>query len=273
MKTNQFVLICVAGAISVCTLLKANAQEATTPHKITAQEVAEALADPSADIMYFNGSYRYYMDAGLNHDDVNQELRLNAAGFIRLPNQSSILYRAYLPMYSTDFPFDNDGLGDTLLSAYWVPVKGNFILGYGGAMMVPTATEDYYGTGKVSAGPTLVIAEKVPGKYTVGALLTHVCSVAGDHNREAVSLSTIQPAITCFLNKKGTAAILGSETTYNWKAEHDPWQVPVTIGISQILPPIGKEFIGVMVGGSYYAVKSDYAQRWDFRVAISVVFP
>ena len=277
MKNRKLLVIGVAGAIGTCGVAQAQAQaqaqEAAPPHKITAQEVAEALADPSADIMYFNASYRYYLEAGLHHDQENQELRLNAAGFVRLPNDTSILYRGYLPLYSTEFPFDNEGVGDTLLSAYWVPSKGNTIIGFGGAMMLPTATQDYFGTGKVSLGPTLIVAEKVPGKFTVGALLTHVWSVAGDHNRGQVSLSTIQPAVTCFINKKGTSVTLGSESTYNWDANHDPWQVPVTLAVGQVLPPIGKEFIAVAVGGSYYAVRSDFAQKWDIRVVVSVVFP
>jgi hypothetical protein len=211
------------------------------------------------------------MDVGPD-DDMNQEMRINGAGFVRLPD-SSILYRAYLPLYSTDFPFDDNGVGDTLLSAYWVPTKGNLILGCGGAMMVPTASEDYYGTDKWSAGPTLVIAQKVPGKYTVGGLLTHVWSFAGDGDREDVCLSTIQPAFTYFLNKKGTSATMGSETTYNWEADKDKWQIPITLAVSQILPPIGKEFIGIGVGASYYAEKADTAQDWDVRAVISVVFP
>jgi len=64
-----------------------------------------------------------------------------------------------------------------------------------------------------------------------------------------------------------------SETTYNWQADDDPWQVPVTAGLGQILPPIGKQFIGVAVAGTYYAERADYAPEWDIRLTASVVFP
>ena len=86
-------------------------------------------------------------------------------------------------------------------------------------------------------------------------------------------MTTIQPAMTLFLNKKGTSVMLASESTYNWETDEDPWQVPVTLALSQIQPPFGMEFIGVGVGGSYYVEKADYAQEWDFRATISVVFP
>ena len=263
--------VCLAGAFCLGSFSMAKAQEEPA-HKITAQEVAEMLADPSATITYFNLSYRAYMDVA-PPDDMNQELRLNGAGFLRLPNKTSILYRGYLPFYSTEFPFDDEGVGDMLLSAYWVPSKGDFILGYGGALMVPTASEDYYGTDKWSAGPTLVIAKKAPGKYTVGGLLTHVWSFAGEDDRDEVSMTTIQPAMTFFLNKKGTSVTVASETSYNWEADDDEWQIPVTLGVTQILPPFGKFFVGVGVGGTYYIEKSDYAPEWDVRGAVSIVFP
>ncbi|MCE9612889.1 MAG: hypothetical protein K8T26_01345 [Lentisphaerae bacterium] len=269
---RKSLVVSAVGALCACGLSVAMAQEAPA-HKVTAQEVAEMLADPSANITYLNAAYRAYMDAGPKDDKMNQELRLNGAGFLRMPDESSVLYRAYMPFYSTEFPFDDDGAGDALLSAYWVPTKGSLILGYGGALMVPTASEDYYGTDKWSGGPTLVVAKKVPGKYTLGALLTHVWSFAGDGNREDVSMTTIQPAATYFLNRKGTSATLGSESTYNWEADKDEWQIPVTLALSQILPPIGKQFIGVAAGGSYYVEKSDVVQEWDVRAMVSVVFP
>ncbi|MFH0953259.1 MAG: hypothetical protein V1873_02905 [Verrucomicrobiota bacterium] len=271
MKCKGSLAMFVAGAICACGLPLAKAQEKPA-HKITAQEVAEALADPSATITYLNASYRKYTDVG-PWDDENQELRVNAAGFLKLPDDSSLMYRAFLPLYWTEFPVDDDGMGDALLSAYWVPGKGNLILGYGGALITPTASEDYYGTGKWSAGPTLVAAKKVPGKYTVGGLLTHVWSFAGKDDRDDVNMTTIQPVATLFVNKKGTSVSLSSETTYNWDADTDPWQVPVTLGVGQILPPIGKQFIGIGFGATYYAEKPEFVQEWDVRAVLSVVFP
>ncbi len=272
MKARHAWVMCMVGTFWLGRLSGAKAEEQPA-HKITAQEVAEMLADPAANITYLNASYRAYLDVGPN-DDRNQELRLNGAGFLKLPNDSSVLYRAFLPLYSTEFPFDDQGVGDALVSAYWVPNKeGNLILGFGGALIAPTASEDYFGTGKWSAGPTFVAAKKVPGKFTVGGLLTHVWSFAGDEDREEVSVTTLQPVATFFLNKKGTSVSFMSETTYNWQADEDRWQVPLTLGLGQILPPIGKQFIGVAVAGTYYAERADYAPEWDVRLAVSVVFP
>ena len=272
MRSRLLLTMGVTAAICVCSHVTANAQEAQ-PHKWTAQEVAEALVDPAATISYFNVSYRNYQDVGPKDDKTNQEYRLNGAGFFNLSNGSSIFYRAFLPFYDNKFPVDKSGVGDALLSAYWVPTKGSVILGYGAALIAPTASEDFFGTGKWSAGPTIVIAKKEPGVYTVGGLVTHVWSFAGDSDRENVSITTIQPALTVFLNKKGTSVSLTSETTYNWEASKDPWQIPATVAIGQILPPFGKSFVGVGLAYSYYLEKNDLAPDWDVRAVLSIVFP
>ena len=270
MKNRVLLVILVMAVIYVFSLATAKAEE-SPPHKYTAQEVAEALADPSATISYFNLSYRSYMNVGPK-DDTNQEYRLNGAGFFNLPNAGSVFYRAFLPTYINKFPVDDSGVGDVLLSAYWVPKKGEFILGYGAALIAPTASEDWFGTGKWSAGPTIVIAKKVPGKYTLGGLATHVWSFAGEGDRSDVSMTTLQPAVTYFLGR-GTSVSLTSETTYNWEADEDNWQIPVTVGIGQILPPLGKFFVGVGLGASYYIEKNDFAPEWDVRAVVSIVVP
>ena len=269
---NIRLLFAMGGVVAAWafTLVTANAQEA--PHEWTAQEVAEALADPAATISYFNVSYRNYRDVG-PRNDTNQEYRLNGAGFFNLRNAGSVFYRAFVPWYGTGFPVKDHGFGDALLSAYWVPGKGTFILGYGGALMVPTESEDWFGTGKWSAGPTIIIAKKVPGKFTVGALVTHFWSFAGDSDRQDVSMTTIQPLATFFVGRRGTSVGVTSETTYNWQAHKDAWQVPVTLGLGQVLPPFGKFFMAVGLGATYYIVKSDSAPEWDARATVSIVFP
>jgi len=271
MKSNQVRILCGLVAISVCVLSAAGAR-AQTDETITSQEVAEMLSDPAAKLILFNAAYRAYRDVG-PADETLEEVRLNGAGYLSLRDKSALLYRAYLPLYSADLPGDDEGVGDAVLSAYWAPVAGDLVLGYGGALMMPTASEDYFGFDKWSAGPTLVIAKKVPGTCTFGGLLTHVWSFAGNDAREDVSLTTIQPAIVYFLNQMGTSLTWTSETTYDWEAEQDGWQVPMTLVLEQVLPPVGGVYPTVSVGGSYYVAKSDYAQEWDIRGTVSLVIP
>jgi len=271
MKCAQVWIMSVVAAIGVCGLSTAQAQTEAAP-EVTAQDVAEMMADPAAKLIYFNASYRAYMDVG-PADDTIQELRLNGAGFLTLPNQSALLYRVYLPFYSIDFPVEDEGVGDALLSAYWAPEKGNLVLGYGGALIMPTASEDYFGLGRWSAGPTFIIAQKVPGRCTFGGLVTHVWSFAGDDERDDVSLTTIQPIVAYFLTQMGTSLIWTSETTYDWMAEQDGWQVPMTLALEQVLPGFGGTFFAVDVAGTYYLEKPEFAQDWDIRGVVSFIIP
>lgn len=278
MKNRLSLVALMTAAICVCGYAAAVAQD-EPHHKITAQEVAEALADPSATINYFNLNYRMYKNVG-PFDDTNSEIRLNMAGFFKFDEgKVTILYRAFLPYYMTNFApvppfqFDKSGLGDMLLSAYWVPGKGNFVVGPGAALMGPTASEDYYGTGKWSAGPTVVGAYKVPGKITLGGLVTHIWSLAGDEDRADISITTIMPVVSLFVNRKGTAVALGSETTYNWEADDDNWTIPLSAGVNQILPPFGKFFLGIGFSGTKYLEKGEYVQDWDVRGTLSLVLP
>ncbi len=270
MKNGFLLLMCAMIAICVAGFATAQAQ-GEAKHKITAQEVAEALADPAATITYGNVNYRSYHDVG-PFDDTNNEFRVNMAGFLRFGEQT-ILYRAFLPIYVTDFPFDKSGVGDALLSAYWVPGKGRFVIGPGAALIAPTASEDFFGTGKWSAGPSVVAAYKVPGRCTFGGLVTHVWSFAGDKDRSDVSLTTFLPVATVFVNRKGTALAVGSETTYNWELDKDNWTVPLTFGVNQILPPFGRFFMGIGLAYTTYIEKSPLAQEWDVRGTLSIVLP
>ena len=50
-------------------------------------------------------------------------------------------------------------------------------------------------------------------------------------------------------------------------------QPAATFAVSQILPPIGKQFIALALGGTYYVEKPEHAQDRDLRAMVSVVFP
>jgi len=263
--------LCALSAISVCGPFMAQAQ-VETGDEMSAQEVAEMMSDPAAELTFFNASYRAYLDIGPFEDTIH-EVRLQGAGFLTLPSKSLIAYRAYVPLYSMDWPVDDDGVGDALFSAYWASRHGNLVMGYGGALIAPTASEDYFGLDKWCAGPTLIIAQKVPGICTLGGLLTHIWSFAGNDEREDVSLTTIQPACIFFLNELGTSLTLTSETTYDWQVDDDAWRVPATLVLEQVLPPVGSVYFSVAAGGTYYIEKPEYEGDWDARATLSLIIP
>ena len=72
------------------------------------------------------------------------------------------------------------------------PAKpGKLIWGVGPAFVIPTATNDLLGQGKLSIGPS-VVAFAQPKHWTIGALTNNVWSVAGSGGRPDVNQMLLQ---------------------------------------------------------------------------------
>jgi len=71
------------------------------------------------------------------------------------------------------------GLADITYTAYLSPKNsGSWVWGLGGALVLPTATEDRFASNKWSAGPAFV-ALTMPGNWVTGFLIQNVWSFAG----------------------------------------------------------------------------------------------
>src|SRR5262245_38124770 len=60
------------------------------------------------------------------------------------------------------------------------------------------------------------------------------------------------------------------ESTYDW--ERDVWNVPVNLGISQILP-IGRQLVSLQLGGEYYVEAPHGAPEWGARLTVTFLSP
>ena len=133
------------------------------------------------------------------------------------------------------FPTDHhqDGLGDIVQSFFFSPKEpvGGWILGFGPALLYPSATDDKLGTEKWAAGPTLV-ALKQTGPWTVGVLANHLWSYAGDEDRRSVNSTFVQPFVS-YITKTKTTFTLNSESTYDWNESQ--WTVPLNATVSQLV--------------------------------------
>ena len=79
------------------------------------------------------------------------------------------------------------GFGDMNPTFFLSPAKpGKLIWGVGPAFVIPTATNQILGQGKFSMGPS-VVALLQPGKWTLGALVNNVWSIAGSGSRPDVN--------------------------------------------------------------------------------------
>jgi hypothetical protein len=170
------------------------------------------------------------------------------------------------------FPTDHhqDGLGDVLQSFFFSPKEpvGGWILGFGPALLYPTATDDKLGSEKWAAGPTLV-ALKQTGPWTVGVLTNHLWSYAGNEDRRNVNSTFVQPFVS-YITKTKTTFTLNSESTYDWNESQ--WTVPVNVMVAQLVK-IGKLPVQFAVGGRYYAEGPSGAPEWGLRFVVTPLFP
>ena len=103
------------------------------------------------------------------------------------------------------------------------PVK--LIWGAGPAMVIPTATNQILGQGKLSVGPS-VVALIQPKKWTIGALVNNVWSIAGSGGRPVVNQMTLQYFVNYNLNR-GYYISVSPILIANWRASSgNVWTVP-----------------------------------------------
>ncbi len=164
------------------------------------------------------------------------------------------------------------GFGDITPSFFFSPAKpGKLIWGAGPVFVLPTATSKVLGQAKLSMGPSIVALIQ-PGKWTVGALVNNVWSVAGPSDRSDVNQMSWQYFVNYNL-KKGWYLSSSPLISANWKASTgNVWTVPVGGGVGRIFR-LG--FQPVNVAAQFYgnAAHPSNGSPWGMRVQIAFLFP
>jgi hypothetical protein len=164
------------------------------------------------------------------------------------------------------------GFGDMTPTFFFSPAKPHKVVwGAGPVFVLPTATGNALGQGKLSIGPSLVVLLQ-PGPWTVGALVNNVWSVAGSGGRAAVKQMTLQYFVNYNL-KKGWYLSASPIITANWKAFNaDVWTVPVGGGIGRIMR-LG--FQPVNISAQFYrnVERPSAGSPWGMRLQMAFLFP
>jgi hypothetical protein len=186
-----------------------------------------------------------------------------------------VLSRTILPITyaQASAPGDHDksGLEDTSLSLFLSPKNfgpSGLYWGLGPAFQLPTATDDALGDGKWGAGPTLAVS-KQHGGWTGYVLTRHSWSFAGDHQRQSVNETLIQPSISYTFENQFTLGLV-SETTYDWQVEQ--WKVPLNLTVSRLLK-VGKVPLKLTMGGRIYVEGPEGGPDWGLRFTMTFLFP
>ena len=163
------------------------------------------------------------------------------------------------------------GLGDTTFTGWLSPKNsGKWIWGTGGALVVPTSTDDDLGKGEWALGPSVVVLT-MPGKWVIGSLFSNVWSINADTNND-INFFTWQYFVNYNL-KDGWYLVSAPIITADWEADSDnTWTIPFGGGLGKIFR-IGKLPLNGQVSGYYNVEKPDFGPNWQLRIQLQFLFP
>jgi hypothetical protein len=164
------------------------------------------------------------------------------------------------------------GLGDFVTSFFLSPSKPSaFIWGVGPALLVPTTSDPFLGTGRWGAGPTAVVLVQ-SGPLTYGALANQIWSYGGDSTRAEVNQTFVQPFLS-YSTSTGYTFTLQAEASGNWEApEGERWTVPVHVLVSKVTR-LGRRPISFAIGPGFFVARPEGAPQWRLRAAVTLLFP
>lgn len=218
-----------------------------------AAALAKKLANPIADLI--SAPIQFNFDRGVGADGDGERYLTNIQPVIPfgITEEWNVISRTILPVIGLDgvAPVGSEfGLGDITQSLFFspkAPGPGGLIWGIGPVALIPTATDDALGAGQWAAGPTAVALVQ-RGPWTVGALVNHLWSFAGDDDRADVNATFLQPFVA-HTWPTATTLSLNMEMSYDWR--EDQAAPVVNLFAAQILS-VGDQLVQIGAGVRYW---------------------
>lgn len=235
-------------------------------------ELAKQLSNPVASLISVPFQANY--DCCFGPEDAGKfTLNIQPVVPVKLNEDWNVIIRTIVPVIWQDEAIagqgDSFGFGDVTQSFFFTPktTKGGLIWGVGPAILYPLGNDEL-GTEKWGLGPTGLLL-KQSGPTTVGLLVNHIWSVAGEKNRADVSSTFLQP-FYAYAYPNSTTISINLESTYDW--EHDQWTIPLNAGVSHIYK-VNKQPVSLAVQGRFYLERPEQGPTWGVRVVATLLFP
>ncbi len=223
------------------------------------QDLAKRLANPISSLISVPLQANYDANIGAADDGERFVLNVQPVIPIALSDEWNLISRTIVPITWQDDVFpgagDQIGLGDVVQSFFLSPQDpgpGGIIWGVGPVVLVPTATDRLLGGEKLGLGPPAVALTQ-RGPWTVGALVNHIWSVAGDDSRADVNRTFLQPFVA-YTTPGAWTFTLNTESTYDWEAA--AWTVPLNAQVSKVVK-LGPLPVSLGAGVRYWAESPD----------------
>jgi hypothetical protein len=164
------------------------------------------------------------------------------------------------------------GFGDMNPTFFFSPAKPHkLIWGVGPTFVIPTATSDQLGQGKLSIGPGVVLLT-TPGHWVIGTLINNVWSVAGSGSRPPVNQMVLQWFVNYNL-KKGWYLATSPIVTADWRASGgNQWVIPLGGGVGRIMR-LGSQPVNLLAQLYGNAVYPTGSSPWGMRLQIQFLYP
>ncbi len=272
-KNNIFVFVLSLGVYIFSHCGNVMAEDRNQPTQESDSELAMKLQNPVANLISVPMQSNW--DFGIGPKDSTRYL-LNVQPVIpvSISDDYNLIIRTIMPFIDAEAPTDEShdltGLGDITQSFFFSPKEpvDGWIVGFGPALLFPSATNNSLGSEKWGAGPTAVLLKQVGG-WTYGMLGNQIWSYAGDDDRDDVSSTFLQP-FGSYTTKMHTSFVLNTESSYDW--ENTQWTVPLNLMVAQLLK-VGSQPIQIQLGARTYTQRPDGGPDWGLRAALVLLFP
>lgn len=237
-------------------------------------DLAKKTQNPVSDLISLPFQNNYQGDFGKDNDGRNT---LNIQPVYPVDRGDYlILNRPILPIIYQPAPVDGTddefGFGDLTYTAWYSPKgePGAPLLGYGGVLQLPTASDDLLGTDAVGLGPSIVIV-KISGKWVIGGLAQNVWGIGGS-DRNDLNYFLTNPFVNYNLSQ-GWFLVSAPIITADWEADSDDrWVIPIGGGFGKIFR-WGEQPMNFNLQGFWYAESPDIGPEYEIRLQIALLFP
>ena len=256
--------------------------EAEDFENLSLEEVSRQLENPLTSLWSLTFQNNYSLsngDAVSGTQDANTFL-FQPAMPIPLGDDLIFIARPVLPLvYGPELdPTSSDGVGRTHTGLGDIQVMSMIgpsritggIWGVGMTTKFPTASDDALGQGKYQAGPAAMYFH-MGEQWTLGALVQHWNSFAGDDDRRSTSETNIQYVARYKL--PGAMSIgLGPTVKIDWNADSDNrLTLPIGLGLTKTIK-VGGVPIKLRIEPQYSIIQpDDYGEEWNIRIQITPV--